>query len=120
LRIFDTRLLISNPVHAGIGRIPVGSTPVGVTTVQNGKWIAVTNSNRFGASNAPPSMTFIDAAKIAEGAGAVIGTMATGAFPREMTVTRDQRTLLLTNFDSKSLAVIDVPRISEKLKRPQR
>jgi hypothetical protein len=43
--------------------------------------------------------------------------MPTGAFPREMSVTRDQRTLLLTNFDSKTLAVIDVSRIAEKLNK---
>jgi len=116
LLAFDTKALLSDAPHSIVGRIPVGSTPVGVTTLKSGRWIAVTNSNRFGASNSPPSMTFIDAAQITRGGAAVLGTMATGAFPREMTVTRDQRTLLLTNFDSKTLAVIDLARIADKLR----
>ena len=117
LLVFDTKALLSDSTHSRIGRIPVGSTPVGVTTLKSGQWIAVTNSNRFGASNAPPSVTFIDATEIAGGSAAVLGTLPTGAFPRELSVTRDQRTLLLTNFDSKTLAVIDVARITEKLNK---
>jgi DNA-binding beta-propeller fold protein YncE len=60
----------------------------------------------------PPSLTIIDAKNLATGAPAVIGTLPTGAFPRELRVTADERTLLLTNFDSKNVAVIDVPRIA--------
>ena len=112
LLVFDSKNLLADTAHALIGRVAVGSTPVGVTTLKGGEWIAVTNSNRFGASNAPASLTLIDAHRIAEGSAAVLGTLATGAFPREMSVTRDGRTLLLTNFDSKTLAVIDIPRIS--------
>ena len=89
---------------------------MGVATLKSGQWIAVTNSNRFGASNAPPSMTIIDATKIGLGRAAVVGTLPTGAFPREMSVTNDQRTLLLTNFDSKTLAIIDVARMSDEFK----
>ncbi|HUQ47879.1 MAG TPA: hypothetical protein VM053_06490 [Gemmatimonadaceae bacterium] len=115
LLVFDTRSLLSSssdlPLH-----IPVGSTPVGVTTLRGGRWIAVTNSNRFGASNSPPSMTIIDAARSGSGRAAIVGTLPTGAFPREMSVTKDQRTLLLTNFDSKTLAIIDVARMSDELK----
>lgn len=113
LRVYDTGKLLSNSQEPP-NRIPVGSTPVGVTTLKNGQWIAVTNSNRFGASNAPPSMTIIDAAKVTLGRSAVVGTLPTGAFPREMSVTMDQRTLLLTNFDSKTLAVIDVARMADE------
>ena len=62
-------------------------------------------------------MTIINAAKVTLGRSAVVGTLPTGAFPREMSVTRDQRTLLLTNFDSKTLAVINVARMSDEFKR---
>ena len=116
LLVFDTRKLLSNSGDAPT-RIAVGSTPVGVATLKSGRWIAVTNSNRFGASNAPPSVTIIDAAKISLGRSAIVGTLPTGAFPREMSVTRDHRTLLLTNFDSKTLAVIDIARMSDEFKR---
>ena len=63
-----------------------------------------------------PSITVIDAQNIRGGKAAVIGTVSAGVFPRELAVTSDQRTLLLTNFGSKSLAVIDIPRLPVQLR----
>ena len=118
LLVFDTRKLLADSAHALIGRVPVGSTPVGVITLDRGRRVAVTNSNRFAASSAPPSLTLIDARRIASGRAAVVGTLPTGAFPRELSVTPDQRTLFLTNFDSKTLAVIDVDRLDTGTRLP--
>ena len=111
LLAFDTRKLLTDPAHARIGRVPVGDAPVGVAVLNDGARIAVTNSNRFGTSNAAQSLTIIDAEKIMHGEAAVLGTVPAGVFPRELRVTEDQRTLLLTNFGSMNLAVIDVPRL---------
>jgi len=111
LLAFDTTKLLADPAHALIGRVPVGDAPVGVAVLNEGARIAVTNSNRFGNSNAPQSLTIIDPQKIASGEAAVLGTVAAGVFPRELIVTEDQRTLLLTNFGSKTLAVMDVMRL---------
>jgi DNA-binding beta-propeller fold protein YncE len=111
LLAFDTRKLLGDPSHALIGRVPVGDAPVGVAVLNGGARVAVTNSNRFGNSNAPQSLTIVDAQKIARGEAAVLGSVPAGVFPRELLVTGDQRTLLLTNFGSKNLAVIDVARL---------
>src|SRR5262245_14831145 len=111
LLAFDTEKLLADPTHALIGRVPVGDAPVGVAVLDDGSRIAVTNSNRFGNSNAAQSLTIIDAQKITSGEAAVLGIVSAGVFPRELRVTEDQRTLLLTNFGSKTLAVIDVARL---------
>jgi len=111
LLAFDTRRLLSDPSHALIGRVPVGTAPVGVAVFDRGARIAVTNSNRFGDSNATQNLTIIDAQKITSGGDAVLGTVPAGVFPRELRVTDDQKTLLLTNFGSKNLAVIDLARL---------
>ena len=111
LLAFDTRKLLADPAHALIGRVPVGDAPVGVAVLNGGARLAVTNSSRFGNSNATQSLTIIDAQKIASGEAAVLGTVPAGVFPRELRVTEDQATLLLTNFGSKNLAVIDVVRL---------
>jgi len=111
LLAFDTRRLLSDPSHALIGRVPVGVAPVGIAVFDRGARIAVTNSNRFGDSNAPQNLTIIDAQRITSGDDAVLGTVPAGAFPRELSVTEDQKTLLLTNFTSKNLAVIDIARL---------
>lgn len=108
---FDTGKLLSDPAHALIGRVPVGDAPVGMAVLNDGTRLAVTNSNRFGNSAAAQSLTIIDAQKVAGGDAAVLGTVPAGIFPRELRVTHDQRTLLLTNFGSKNLAVLDVARL---------
>lgn len=111
LLAFDTRRLLTDPSHALIGRVPVGDAPVGVAVLDGGARIAVTNSNRFGDANATQNVTVIDALRIASGAAAVLGTVSAGAFPRELRTTEDQKTLLLTNFGSKNLTLIDIARL---------
>jgi DNA-binding beta-propeller fold protein YncE len=109
---FDTAKLIGDLQHALIGRVPVGVAPVGVVVVDGGSKVLTANSNRFaGGADDHSTLTVIDARNVAAGAGAVLGTVAAGAFPREMRVTADGKTLLVTNFASKSLEMIDVSRM---------
>ena len=108
---FDTQSLLSDPARALIGRIPVGDAPVGIAVLDDGQRLAVTNSNRFGDGKAAASLIIIDTKKIGSGKDAIVGTVPAGVFPRELRVTANQRTLLLTNFGSKTLAVIDVARL---------
>ena len=111
LLAFDTSKLLTDSANALIARVQVGDAPVGVAVLNDGARLAVTNSNRFGNSSTTQSLTIIDAHKIGSGAAAILGTVPVGVFPRELRVTDDQRTLLLTNFGSKTLAVIDVARL---------
>ena len=112
LLAFDTGKMLTDTAHALLGRVPVGDTPIGVAVVRDGGWIIVTNSNRFAASRASPTLTLIDASRIQRGSDAVLGTIPTGAFPRELRVTRDGRTLVLTNYNSKTVAMFDVSRLA--------
>jgi len=105
---FDTAKLLSDPGHARVGSAPVGSAPVPVALIEDGRKVVVGNSNRFAGSHGPQSLTVLDAARIEQGAAATLGTIPAGAFPREMAVSADGRTLFLTNFGSQSLQVIDV------------
>ncbi len=113
LLAFDTRRLPGDSAHALLGRVPVGTAPVGVAVFDSGRRVVVTNSNRFaGGSDDRQQLTVVDASRIAEGAAAVIGEIPAGAFPREMRVTADGRTLLVTNFGSSTLEVIDLARLA--------
>lgn len=112
LLAFDTKKLVDDPANARLGSVPAGIAPVGVAVVDAGTRIVVTSSNRFaGDADDQQVLTVIDAAKMAEGAAAVIGTVPAGAFPRELRTTRDGRTLLLTNFASQSVQMMDVSRL---------
>jgi DNA-binding beta-propeller fold protein YncE len=112
LLVFETNKLVAKPDSALLATVPVGTAPVGVAVIDGGHKIVVTNSNRFGGGpNDAQYLTVIDAAKVRLGKDAVLGTIAAGAFPREMRLTADGRTLLLTNFASRTLQIIDVARL---------
>ncbi|MBZ5725390.1 MAG: beta-propeller fold lactonase family protein [Acidobacteriia bacterium] len=111
---FDTARLSGDAAHARVGMAPVGTAPVPVAVVDGGKKVIVGNSDRFAGQAAPQTLTVLDAAKISSGAAAVLGSVPAGAFPREMSVSPDGRTLFLTNFGSNSLQVMDVARLPVK------
>jgi DNA-binding beta-propeller fold protein YncE len=112
LLAFDTAKLLSDPAHALVGRISVGTAPVGIAVVDSGRKVIVTNSNRFAASKDDHQvLTVVDATRLDDGAAAILGTVAAGAFPREMRMTSDGRTLLLTNFGSSSVEMLDLSRL---------
>jgi YVTN family beta-propeller protein len=119
LLVFDAAKLRSDPGHARIASVTVGTAPVGVAVVDSGRKIIVTNSNRFaGSSNDRQTLTVVDATKIGSGESAILGSIPAGAFPREMRVTPDGTTLIVTNFASRSIEVIDVSRLSQALQKP--
>jgi DNA-binding beta-propeller fold protein YncE len=112
LLTFDTRKLRSDPSNALIGRVPVGTAPVGIAVIDGGRKLVVTNSNRFAGDSADRQMlNVIDATRVRDGASALIGSIPAGAFPREMRVTPDGRALILTNFGSSSVQMIDLTRL---------
>lgn len=112
LAVFDTARLITDPAHALIAAVPVGTAPVGVAVVNGGKKVIVTNSNRFARGDEDwQPLTVIDTAKVSEGPAAVLGTIPAEGFPRELRVTSDGKTLLLTNFTSNTLEIIDLTRL---------
>jgi len=115
---FDTGKLVSDGDHAMVGIAPVGSAPVPVMLVDGGKKVVVGNSNRFAGGDAPQSLVVLDAARIGEGIGAVLGIIPAGAFPREMAVSADGQTLFLTNFGSNSLQMMDVAHLPIDSKLP--
>ena len=112
LLAFDTHKLVHDPEHALIGKVPVGRSPVGVEVVDGGRKVVVANSNRFAAGgNEKQNLTVIDTVKIASGPAAVLGVIPAGGFPRELRVTADGQTLLVTNFASNKLELVDLARV---------
>jgi len=112
LLAFDTSKFLSDAEHARVGSVPVGTSPVGVAVVNGGRHVVVTNSNRFAREQtARQTMTVIDAARVAEGASAVLGSIPAGIFPREFGYSPDGQTLFVANYVSNELEVIDLKRM---------
>lgn len=118
LLALDTRKMLTDSAHAVITQVKVGTAPVGVAVVGGGKTIIATNSNRFaGDANDRQSLNVLDARKGAASA-TLVGVVPAGAFPRELRVTADGRTLLVSNFASKTLQVVDLARLAPQKSAP--
>src|SRR6185437_3960087 len=76
LRVYDVESLIAHSGHARVARVPVGTAPVGIAVVNNGRRLVLTNSNRFGTESG--FLTVVDASRVAEGSAAVIGSIPAG------------------------------------------
>lgn len=109
LMVFDTAKFSSDSDHALTTQITVGTAPVGVAVVK-GK-IFVTNSNRFGGGEAQ-SVSVLDAADLS----AKQAALPAGGFPRELKATADGNTLLVTNFTSSTLELVDLARLDQATK----
>lgn len=102
---FNTAKLELDPDNALLGFASTGGTaPVGVRLFHNDQLLAVANSNRFQTGTANATILSASSPSSAN----VVATIATGNFPREITVSPDGTTLYLTNFDSDTLQVIQI------------
>jgi len=118
LLVFDTKKLVGDGVNALMAKVPVGTAPVGVAVIDDGRKIVVTNSNRFASSGADhQDLNVIDAARVSSGAAAVLGLIPAGGFPRELQVTADGHTLLVTNYTSKTVEIVDLDRLPQAMKK---
>jgi DNA-binding beta-propeller fold protein YncE len=102
LMVFDTAKLVTDSGHALMGSAIAGKSPVGVAVA--GQYVVTANSNRFAqAGRKGEWLSVIDPVTFK-----VIGNVAAGLFPRELYVTDDGKTLLVTNFNSNSLGLVDL------------
>ena len=109
LLAFNAMNVLTDTAHARVGRVAVGTSPVGIAVFDHGNKIVVTNSNRFGQDASKPQyLTVVDATKLASGDAAVLGTIPAGAFPRELRTTDQGKTLLVSNFLSKTVEIVDL------------
>jgi len=68
----------------------------------------VANSDRFGGGR-HQTISVLDASRL----DAAAANIPAGGFPRELRLTSDGKNLLLTNFESQSVELIDLARLAE-------
>jgi hypothetical protein len=110
LLCFSAAPLVFDQKRALIAVVRVGEAPVGLAAVRGGSLIVVADSNRFDAKGASADLEVVNVAAALRGREAVIGHLASGRFPREMTLLRDG-TLLVSNYLSGQLEAVDVATI---------
>ena len=108
LLAFSARALLRDPSRALIATVGVGEAPVGLAIVDGGRNLVVADSNRFDAPGAQPGLMVVDTSAALAHRPAVVGTIATGNFPREMALEPNHRTLLVGDFGSAQFEAVSV------------
>ena len=115
LLAFDASKLISNKSTALLASVPVGTSPVGLRFAgANDSRILTANSNRFAGEdpslygNATTGLSVVDVHAALRGEKANLGQISTGLFPRELAVSPDGKTILVSDHDSLMVQAIDV------------
>jgi DNA-binding beta-propeller fold protein YncE len=105
LQAFDTHRILTDPRHALLATVVVGSEPVGVLLIDGGNYALVTNSNRFAAQQTSQTVTVVNTQRALAGQPALVGNLLVGIFPRDVTLIGD--TVVVDNYGSDSLSLID-------------
>jgi len=95
---FSARNLVSDPGSAMVGHVEVGESPVGLALVDHDKSLVIADSNRFQIGNAVSNLAVVATSE--NGPLTLLGYVAAGGFPRDMTVSPDGKTLIVSDFDS--------------------
>jgi DNA-binding beta-propeller fold protein YncE len=78
--------------------ILVREAPVDLAFTGQGQFIVVCDSNRFDVTGETPDLAVVNVADVLAGKPALVGKIASGVFPRELSLEANGKTLLATNF----------------------
>ena len=108
LLLFSAAKLVSDPAHALITWIRVGEAPVDLALVRDGTRLIVGNSNRFTVPGQKAGLSVVNVADVLAGKPAVLGSIGSGLFPRQLTPEPNGKTLLVANYNSDEIESVDV------------
>jgi DNA-binding beta-propeller fold protein YncE len=108
LLAFSAAKLLTDPTRALLATVKVGTSPVGVAVFDHGKRVITADSARFDATGAHASLTVVDAPAALAHRSAVIATVRSGSFPRELAVESGNNVVLVGNFASDQLEAVNV------------
>ena len=111
LRIMDVAKILRGDLEASIGGVAVGPNPIGLALVDHDQLAVVSNSNRWAKEQTRQTMSVIDIAGGHRRKPVVLGRIPVGVFPRDIAVSPDGRTVVVSNFGSNSLTLLDVSKL---------
>lgn len=108
LLAFSAKKLHGDPAHALLAAVRVGESPIGLALVNRGREIVIADSNRFDTPGATAELTVVRTAAALAHHPALLGTIRSGAFPREMALEPAHPILLVGNYGSNQLQAVDL------------
>lgn len=114
LLVFDTAMLDANKTAAGsalLGKFQTGTSPVALALV--GNHVITADSNRFGFANTTAGLSVVNTRAIKTGNFKLASPqIPTGLFPREFGLSPDEKTLLVSEYDSYTIRAVNVSLLS--------
>lgn len=112
LLAINTRAIMRHAKNAIIARVPTGPAPSDLALSSDGATAYVTNSNRWASSiTDKQTVSVIDTRRMREGRGAIVGTIATLAYPNQIRILPNGRTMVWSNVNSGNLQFVDLARL---------
>jgi serine/threonine protein kinase/DNA-binding beta-propeller fold protein YncE len=111
LLAFSVPKLLSDPGHALLARVPVGTVPLGMMFINHGSRIVVADSDKNNQPGASPNLAVVDVGKALARQPALLGYAQSGMAPRQFALGSDGTTLLVTNTSSAQLESLNVTRL---------
>ncbi len=108
LLAFSAEKLVAHAKDPELTSVRVGEAPVGLALVDGGARVVVADSNRFGAAGKQSGLTVVSTAAALAHRPAIVGTVKSGLFPREMALEPAGTVLLVGNFESGTLESVHV------------
>ena len=110
---FDAAGLRTGSTHARLAEVAVGPAPVALSFIDSGRYLVVTDSNRFSGSTADGDVRVVAVAAALAHRAAVVARVKAGGFPRDVAVEPGGNTILVANYGSGQIQAIDAARITE-------
>jgi DNA-binding beta-propeller fold protein YncE len=105
---FASGRLVRDPSHARVAVVRVGDTPIGLLPFAGGSRLLVADSGRSTGGAGARGLTVIDTTRALAGRPAVLGSIATGLDPRQLSLVPRRATALVTNYGSKQVEAVDL------------
>ncbi len=105
---YSAARLLSDPRHALIARVAIGELPLGLVFFDHGKRLLVADSNRDQVTGRASNLALVDVPEALSGKPALLGTIGSGAVPRQVALYPGGKTLLVADTGSGQVQVIKV------------
>ena len=109
LLAFNASKLVSDQNAALLASVQVGTSPVGLIFAGlDERRILTANSNRFLYRNTTTGLSVVEVDAAIRGEQANLGQIPTGSFPRELAISPNGNTILVTDYGSSMIQAVDV------------
>jgi DNA-binding beta-propeller fold protein YncE len=105
---FSAARLLSNPKHALLAKVAVGTSPIGETFIDGGKRIVLADTNLNSKPKVSGDLAVVDPASALAGKPALLGIIPANGQPRQVAVADNGASLLMANQVSRDLQALQL------------